>query len=482
MKAVEIPVVFNLNKKGAIQTEATLKKLGSSITSFAAKIGAAVGFEELARSSVNAAVTMEKATAKLGQSLTNMGYSAAIGSKQLQKTNDAMVSLGFTAADSATSLATLVTATGNLAQAQTLMTTAADLARNENITLGEASDKIAKLVNGASKGFKIYGITLDKTLPKAQAVALATEKLNSAIGGQAAAYAQTYAGKLEILKAKFDEIQVKVGEALLPILIRLSDILVVVSETITKYITPVIDRLGAALAPVGEKISKGIVPAFEKIVAGAKLVWSYVYPLIHAVFEAIPPIFNAARAAFDKIGEAFSKNSEKLKPLSNLLNTFYNFAKDKLVPFIKDYLIASFTALGDIISFLAPYITDLISGAVAQMQLFLNAIITGINAVIKAKNFLFGTNTKPLGTVDFFGKNTNANTSEDKNFVPSPTAQKQAIDAIKKKDEAKKAADTADAARQKKLAAEAKKRADAAAAAEAKKKQLLATSLGSMDF
>lgn len=486
--AAKIPVVFILNDKALKKAEAGLKHLGTASVNLGKQLFAlagAVGIEEIARRSVNAAVTMEKATTKLNQSLTNMGQSAKIGSEELKKTNDAMINLGFSGADSATSLATLVTATGDLAKAQSYMGVTADLARRENITLGDSADKIAKLANGNAKGFDKFGVSLDKTLPKAQRITLAFEQLTSAIGNEAARYAQTYAGRLDILKAKFEEMQVSVGEALLPILLRLSDILVVIADTISTYITPVIDRLGNAFAPIGAKISKGIVPAFEKIVAGAKAMWDYMYPLIHAVFEAIPPIIDAARAAFTKIGEAFSKNSEKLKPLSNMLNTFYNFAKDRLIPFIRDYMIASFTALGDIISWLAPYITKMIAGAVGQMQLFLNIIIKSINAIIRAKNFLFGTSTKQLGEVDFFGKTTKANTTVGDEKAKADAAierQYAEAEAIKWKDAAAKRAAAADSARQKKLAAEAKKRTDAAAAAEAKKKQLskLQTQLAAM--
>jgi len=222
----KIPVVFTLKDNALKKAEKGLGHLESKAKHFAkgiASLALAGGIEEFARRSVEAAVKMEAANAKLGVALKNIGQASALGGESIKKTNEQMASLGFTGADSAQALANLVTVTHDLSKAQDLMGKAADVARYKQIPLAEAATKLARASAGSAKGLAEFGIKLDKTLKPADAFAKAMRTLNAEISGQASAYAATYAGKLDILKAKFEEVQVKVGEKLLPILIKLGD-------------------------------------------------------------------------------------------------------------------------------------------------------------------------------------------------------------------------------------------------------------------
>lgn len=225
----KIPVVFTLKDNALKKAEKGLGHLESRAKHFAKNIAAlalAGGIEEFARKSVEAAVKMEAANAKLGVALKNIGQASALGGEAIKKTNEQMANLGFTGAESAQALANLVTSTHSLEKAQGLMGQAADVARYKQISLADASIKLARATTGSAKGLAEFGIKLDKTLKPADAFAKAMEQLNAEISGQAAAYAGTYAGKLEILKAKFEEVQVQVGEKLLPTLIKLGDWLI----------------------------------------------------------------------------------------------------------------------------------------------------------------------------------------------------------------------------------------------------------------
>jgi hypothetical protein len=227
--AAKIPVVFTLKDNALKKAEKGLGHLEDRAKHFAKNIAAlalAGGIEEFARKSVEAAVKMEAANAKLGVALKNIGQASAIGGEAIKKTNEQMANLGFTGAESAQALANLVTATHSLDKAQSLMGQAADVARYKQISLAEAATKLARASAGSAKGLAEFGIKLDKTLKPADAFAKAMRTLNAEISGQAAAYAATYAGKLDILKAKFEEIQVQVGEKILPYLVKLGDWLI----------------------------------------------------------------------------------------------------------------------------------------------------------------------------------------------------------------------------------------------------------------
>jgi len=225
----KIPVVFTLKDNALKKAEKGLGHLEDRAKHFAKNIAAlalAGGIEEFARKSVEAAVKMEAANAKLGVALKNIGQASAIGGEAIKKTNEQMANLGFTGAESAQALANLVTATHSLDKAQSLMGQAADVARYKQIGLADAATKLARASSGSAKGLAEFGIKLDKTLKPADAFKKAMAQLNAEISGQAAAYAGTYAGKLDILKAKFEEIQVQVGEKILPYLVKLGDWLI----------------------------------------------------------------------------------------------------------------------------------------------------------------------------------------------------------------------------------------------------------------
>jgi len=306
----KIPVVFVLKDNALKKAEKGLGHLESKAKNFAKSIAGlalAGGIEEFARKSVEAAVKMEAANAKLGVALKNIGQSAALGGEAIKKTNEQMANLGFTGADSAQALANLVTVTHSLDKAQSLMGQAADVARYKQISLSDAATKLARASAGTAKGLAEFGIKLDKTLKPADAFKKAMSQLNAEISGQAAAYAETYAGKLEILKAKFDEVQVSVGEVLLPKLVELGDWLINTGipdlQSFFGFISknlPVLEGLAGALTTVAL--------AFKLINTYAKLAAISALPLMGA---AAP--FVAAIAAFVGLTAYISATTPKKK-------------------------------------------------------------------------------------------------------------------------------------------------------------------------
>lgn len=224
-----ISIYTVLKDAGFKKAEKGLKGLNSQangLNSTLAKLGLSVGVAQFARSSIQAALDMEKANVRLDQSLVNIGKSTASASTQLKESEKQMMALGFEQTQTAYALSTLVTATGSLEKSQGLLASSADLARYKQIELADAATILARAQGGNAKAFKELGITLDKSKPKAQALADAMALLNAKIGGQAQRYVQTYGGKIEVLKAKFQDTQEQVGMKLLPVLEKLGDWLI----------------------------------------------------------------------------------------------------------------------------------------------------------------------------------------------------------------------------------------------------------------
>ena len=192
--------------------------------------------EEGLKDSYKAIVDTQVATERLSTAMNNAKQNTVANREAVQATSEKMSGLGFATATTENAYGTLITATGSTTQATKLMALAADLARYKHEDLATAALTLSRGTQGSAKAFKELGITLDSHIPKNQAIAKAFDELNQKIGGQAVGYTHTFAGQMEVLKAKFDDVAVKVGAVVMPILTKLM-------ELISKVIVPAIEFL-----------------------------------------------------------------------------------------------------------------------------------------------------------------------------------------------------------------------------------------------
>jgi hypothetical protein len=161
---------------------------------------------------------LEVEQSRLSTVLANIKGATEEQKKSAEETAEAITKLGFAHSDATGAMATLVTATGSVSQAQKLMGLTADYARSKHMTLSEAALAMGRATQGNLKAFKAYGIALDTTLPKNQAIAKAFDQLNAKIGGTAKNSMNTFAVQLQIMRERFQEVANKIGAVLLPIL------------------------------------------------------------------------------------------------------------------------------------------------------------------------------------------------------------------------------------------------------------------------
>jgi DNA-directed RNA polymerase subunit F len=203
--------ISGIDKASKIATGAVLA-MGAAFVGFAA-----FGIKE--------ANEAEQALNKLGVTLSNFGVNTAETRKRVEDLTGGYVDLGFGGEEAAAGFDVLFRATGDLDQAQALLATSADLARVKNISLADASGILSKASMGGAKAFKEMGVTLDTTLPKAQAIDKAMGELNARIGGQAVAYTKTFAGQLAVTKEKFADVAETLGTTLMPYLQKFLDLI-----------------------------------------------------------------------------------------------------------------------------------------------------------------------------------------------------------------------------------------------------------------
>jgi hypothetical protein len=270
---------------------------------------------------VKAVTDAQAATAKLATAMNNAKQNTEANRAVIEKTSHAMASLGFETADTEQAYGNLVTSTGSVAEATKLMSMAADLARYKHESLATAATTLARGTQGSVKAFKELGITLDTTLPKNEAIAKAFDQLNAKIGGQASAYADTFSGKLEIMKAKLNDLTVSVGSALLPVLSNLMSIVMSVGAEIGKlydsYIKPLTNFIkeNAAAFETLITVLGGAYAAFKTYEIGMNL-----FKAAQIVYIAMTAGMTAAQTALTFATEAGAEATKAMTVVQAALN------------------------------------------------------------------------------------------------------------------------------------------------------------------
>ena len=278
-------------------------------------------------SAIQAVQDTQVATESLSTSMNNAKVNTAANRTEIQATTEKMSALGFSTAESENAYNKLITATGSVTESTNLMSMAADLARYKHEDLATAAGTLEKATMGNAKAFKEFGITLDTTLPKNQAIAKAMDELNGKIGGQAIGYTHTFSGEMEVLKAKFDDVAVKVGAVVMPILTKLM-------EFITGVIIPGIEFLyknsiGAWIKALvdlwntHEGLRKAVVDVITVIIDALGYLVGAIAKVVDAASH-IPIIGKMFKGASAGIDEAAVKIGDFSKSLDNLANKQIN--------------------------------------------------------------------------------------------------------------------------------------------------------------
>jgi hypothetical protein len=117
----------------------------------------------------------------------------------------------------------LAISTGDISKAQDLLTVALDVATATGKPLETVANAIGKAYDGNTAALGKLGIGLSAAELKTMSFTDVQQKLTDLFGGAAAANAETYEGKIAILKVSFDEAKETIGQGLLPMITSLID-------------------------------------------------------------------------------------------------------------------------------------------------------------------------------------------------------------------------------------------------------------------
>lgn len=186
--------------------------LGPAMLAAGAAAGALAA--KFAVDGIQAAAEQEQINLKLAKSFESVGLSQDVGKAQ-EYIDNLQRQTGIADDELSPALGTLVSKTGDLTEAQALLSIAMDTATAKGIPLESITKALAKAQEGNYKALASLVPELDKAALKTGGLQSATDQLQQLFGGTASEQAESFKGKIDRLKVGFGELQESFGTGFL---------------------------------------------------------------------------------------------------------------------------------------------------------------------------------------------------------------------------------------------------------------------------
>lgn len=221
----DIAIGSSFDGKGFKQALTATQKLEKNVKTLAKSFGLAFGTASVVKfgkASVKAFAEDQKAAAALTQSLKNLGLSFANTGIEdfIQKMS---LSSGVSDNELRPAMQKLLQTTLNVTESQKSMALALDISAAGFGNAESVATDLAQAMVGNVKGLKKYNIGISQAELSTMSYAQIQEKLTKLFKGQAAAAADTYAGKINIIKNAAGEAQEAIGKGLIDALMAIGD-------------------------------------------------------------------------------------------------------------------------------------------------------------------------------------------------------------------------------------------------------------------
>lgn len=295
----------------------------------AAGVAAAAYAGKLAVDGVKAAIEDEAAQLRLATSLKNV---TGATDAQIKATEDYILkttlATGVTDDELRPSLDRLVRSTGDVQKAQELQTLALNIAAGTGKSLASVSEALSKTYDGNFGALKRLGVPLDESIIKSKDFDAAQKALSATFANQSSIQAETFAGKMDRLKAAFNEGKEQVGSYILDGL----------TPLVSGIVNKVIPAVQAFIGSIGGE-------------AGIKRVLSDFVDGVKSVFI---PVFQGLKFAFNQIRNAVEDNKESFQ-------AFFDLMKD-VAPYLGGALKIAIQGIGVALGVVVRIVAELIDG------------------------------------------------------------------------------------------------------------------------
>jgi len=308
------------------QSASNIEKFGKAAgAAFAVAAVAAAGYAvKIGIDGVKAAIEDEQAQLRLASALKS---ATGATDAQIKATEDfiskTQLAAGVSDTDLRGAMQRLAVSTKDTTKAQQLLTLALDVSKGTGKDLSEVSEALAKAYEGQDTKLARLGIGLSAADLKTMNFTQTTEKLSQLYGGAAARNAETFQGRLDRLKQAVDEGKESIGNALLPYIEKLVDIVV-------NQVVPALSKFASYFDPIkkaiidnketfqdlGNFISTYLIPILVDGLGGAlKVIGVIAGGIINIVAGVVNAVENAVKGAVAAINAVINAyNSIPLLP------------------------------------------------------------------------------------------------------------------------------------------------------------------------
>ena len=308
------------------QSASNIEKFGKAAgAAFAVAAVAAAGYAvKIGIDGVKAAIEDEQAQLRLASALKS---ATGATDAQIKATEDfiskTQLAAGVSDTDLRGAMQRLAVSTKDTTKAQQLLTLALDVSKGTGKDLSEVSEALAKAYEGQDTKLARLGIGLSAADLKTMNFTQTTEKLSELYGGAAARNAETFQGRLDRLKQAVDEGKESIGNALLPYIEKLVDIVV-------NQVVPALGKFASYFDPIkkaimdnketfqdlGNFISTYLIPILVDGLGGAlKVIGVIAGGIINIVADVVNAVENAVKGAVAAINAVINAyNSIPLLP------------------------------------------------------------------------------------------------------------------------------------------------------------------------
>ena len=367
-----------------------VKGATNEVDGFGTKIGefskkAALAFAAVAAAAgafaIKIGVDAVKAASDLSETVSKVGVLFGDTAKDIEKFADgAATSLGQTkqqALDAAATFATFGKSAGlsgkDLSKFSTdFVKLSSDLASFNNTTPEQAINAIGSALRGEAEPLRAYGVLLDDASLRQSALSLGIIKTTKealtpqqkVLAAQALIYQQTgaaqgdfertsdgLANKTRILTAQLENAKVTIGEALLPIVLKLANFF---SENVIPIVQQVSEAFSTKVGGLGGNLEE----------------------IANSIKSFVQPIFEGFKSAFDKIKKTVIENKDEFQ-------SFFDLVK-AAAPVIGAVIGKAF----DIIGSVASVVLNVFANVLGALKGLINTAIDFINLAIRGLNII----------------------------------------------------------------------------------------------
>jgi len=374
-------------KKGSESVKGFQASAGASMAKFAAKAGVAIGAVGLVAAALTkltkSAIEDSKSQATLAKSMQNTVGATAGQIAESEKFISVLQTKTSIVDDQLRpSYAALVRATGDVTQAQSLLTLASDISAGTGKDLGTVTSALAKAYNGQY-------MSLNKLIPGINKAKDPMAQLQKQFSGMAEAAANT--DPLAKMKIIFDELGETLGATLIPVFSSMVSAITPMVETLTPIITALFEKIG----PILSKIIVPLAGFLEQLMEDLAPLIDIVLELVTVLMDLLAPILDVVGMILGEVSKALVALIEPFVPLiKDIVPIFVTLLK--LIMVSLKPMMQMITLLADLLGnqlttsfeLLAPAL-QAINTALENMMGFLEKVSKAIpDAISRLRKFL----------------------------------------------------------------------------------------------